>query len=119
MELLYLCFKKSSKLSLTPNYSSAYVSTPILMIERRFSVFLAFGDLTTIMKSYSAFGPSFKVILLVNSLEIGFSMYQDSCLISLFTIVSDFLPEQSKASGSILKGNSGFPNLSKIFFLLY
>jgi hypothetical protein len=82
----------------------------MLIIERRFSVLLAFGLLTTIMKSYSAFGPSFNVILFVSSFEIGFSMYQDSCLISLFTRVSPFLSSLSTASRE--NGSSGFPNLS-------
>lgn len=89
------------------------------MIERRFSVLLALGLLTTIMKSCSAFGPSFRVILLVSSLEIGFSMYQASCLISLFTMFSDFLPSGSASLGSREKGNSGFPNFSFNYFLLY
>ena len=87
------------------------------MIERIFSVFLALGDLTTIMKSYSAFGPNFRVILFVSSFEMGFSMYQDSCLISEFTMFSDFLPF-SASSGSSTNGNSGLPNLSLIAFLL-
>lgn len=87
------------------------------MIERRFSVLLAFGDLTTIMKSYSALGPSFRVILFVSSFDMGFSIYQDSCLISEFTMFSDFLPF-STSSGSSTNGNSGLPNFSFICFLL-
>ena len=89
----------------------------MFIIDNRFSLFLAFGLRTTIMKSYSALGPSFRVILLVSSLEIGFSINQDSCLISLFTIFSVFLPF-SMVSGSIWKGSSGFPNFSLICFLL-
>lgn len=87
------------------------------MIERRFSVFLAFGDLTTMIKSCSAFGPNFNVILLVSSLEMGFSMYQDSCLISELTMLSDFFPF-SAISGLSTNGSSGLPNLSFIAFLL-
>lgn len=79
----------------------------MLMIDRRFSLFLAFGLLTTIIKSYSALGPNLRVILLVSSLEMGFSMYQASCLISLFTMVSYFL---SDSSAAIENGNSGLPN---------
>lgn len=86
----------------------------MFIIESRFSVFFTLGLLTTIMKSYSALGPSFKVILLVNSFEIGFSMYQDSCLISLFTIVSLFLSD----SASSTNGSSGLLNFSLICFLL-
>jgi hypothetical protein len=48
---------------------------------------------------------------------MGFSMYHDSCLISLLTIFSFFLPA-SIASGSIEKGSSGLPNFSLICFLL-
>jgi hypothetical protein len=106
---------------LTPNYSSAYVKRPILIIDMRFSLFLAFGLLTTIMKSYSALGPSFRVILLVSSLEIGFSMYQDSCFISLFTILSFLFPSGpilSELSASNEYGSSGFPNFSEMFLLL-
>ena len=47
---------------------------------------LIVGDLTTIIKSYSAFGPNFSVILLVSSFDTGFSINQDSYLISLFSI---------------------------------
>ena len=89
----------------------------MFIIDKRFSLFLALGDLTTIMKSYSAFGPSLRVILFVSSFEIGFSMYQDSCLISEFTMLSDFLPF-SASSGSSTKGSSGLPNFSFICFLL-
>jgi hypothetical protein len=88
----------------------------MLIIDKRFSVFLAFGLLTTIMKSYSALGPSFKVILLVSSFEIGFSMYHDSCLISLFTMFSPFLV--SLVSPSRQNGRSGLLNFSAICFLL-
>lgn len=87
----------------------------MLMIDKRFSVFLVLGLLTTMMKSYSALGPNFRVILLVSSLEMGFSIYHDSCLISLFTMLSFFLPDSSE---SIEKGSSGFPNFSFICFLL-
>jgi hypothetical protein len=68
------------------------------MIDARFSVLLAFGDLTTMIKSCSALGPSFRVIRLVSSFEIGFSMNQASCLISEFTMVSCFLPSASAPS---------------------
>jgi hypothetical protein len=68
------------------------------------------------MKSCSALGPNFRVILLVSSLEMGFSMYHASCLISLFTMLSFFL--LLSLSGSIEKGNSGFPNFSLRVFLL-
>jgi hypothetical protein len=91
------------------------------MIDNRFSVFFAFGDLTTMIKSYSAFGPSLSVILLVSSFEIGFSIYQDSCLISLLTMISFFLDASPGigSSGSIENGNSGLLNLSINCFLLY
>ena len=88
----------------------------MLTIERRFSDFLAFGDLTTMMKSYSAFGPNFRVIRFVSSFDIGFSMYHDSCLISLFTMLSLFF--KSSVSFSREKGSSGFPNFSDICFRL-
>jgi hypothetical protein len=68
------------------------------MIDTRFSVLFAFGDLTTMIKSCSALGPSLRVILLVSSLEMGFSMNQASCFISEFTMVSDFLPSASGPS---------------------
>lgn len=80
----------------------------MFIIDKRFSLFFAFGLLTTMMKSYSAFGPNLRVILLVSSLEMGFSMYQASCLISLFTMVSCFLSSDSAAA--IENGSSGFPN---------
>jgi len=42
--------------------------------------FLTFeGAQSTIMNSCSHFGPSFKVIFLVSSLVVGFSMNQQSC----------------------------------------
>jgi|LauGreDrversion4_2_1035121.scaffolds.fasta_scaffold300701_1 type III secretory pathway component EscR len=67
---------------------------------------LAEGLLTTMMNSYSALGPSFNVMRFVNSFEIGFSIYQDSCLISLLTIVSPFLlllaASPSKEKGRLL-----------------
>lgn len=85
----------------------------MLIIDSRFSVFLTLGLLTTIMKSCSAFGPSLRVILLVSSFEIGFSIYHDSCLISLLTMESVFLSE----SASRAKGSSGLPNFSLIYFL--
>ena len=84
------------------------------MIDNKFSVLFTLGLLTTIMKSYSAFGPSLSVILFVSSFEMGFSMYQDSCLISLLTIVSLFLSD----SLSSTNGSSGLPNFSLIYFLL-
>jgi hypothetical protein len=80
------------------------------MIDSKFSDFLALGLLTTIMKSCSALGPSLRVILLVSSLEIGFSMYHASCLISLFTMFSLRLPFSSCTSSE--NGSSGLPNLS-------
>ena len=112
---LNLCFKKSSKLSLTPNYSSAYVSKPILIIDSMSTLLFALGDLTTMMKSYSAFGPSLSVIRLVSSFDTGFSMYQASCLISLFTITAPFL---SLASDSRLKGKLGLSNFCFIWSFL-
>lgn len=64
------------------------------------------GDLTTMINSCSALGPNLRVMRLVSSFEIGFSMYQASCLISLLTIVSTiFLPlvgESSKEKGRLL-----------------
>jgi hypothetical protein len=75
------------------------------------------GALTTTMKSYSAFGPSFKVMRFVNSLDTGFSMNHDSYLTSLLTTESDcFLPASKSLS---LNGKSGVPNFSSIVFLLY
>ena len=112
---LNLCFKKSSKLSLTPNYSSAYVSKPILIIDSMSTLLFALGDLTTMMKSYSAFGPSLSVIRLVSSFDTGFSMYQASCLISLFTITAPFL---SLVSDSRLKGKVGLSNFCFIWSFL-
>lgn len=44
------------------------------------------GAHKTIMNSYSHFGPNFRVIFLVNSLLVGFSMNQQSCYVSEFTI---------------------------------
>ena len=93
----------------------------MLIIDIKFSLFFVFGLLTTMMKSCSALGPSFKVILLVSSFEIGFSMYHDSCLISLLTMLSVLFPSGptlSEFSTSIEKGSSGFPNFSLIVFLL-
>jgi hypothetical protein len=84
--------------------------------ESKFSLFLVLGLLTTTMKSCSALGPNFRVILLVSSFDMGFSMYQDSCLISLLTILSVFLPLHS--SSSSWNGSSGLPNFSPICFLL-
>lgn len=74
----------------------------MLMIESRFSVLGTLGALTTMMKSYSAFGPSLRVIRLVSSLETGFSMNQASCLTSLFEMVSfsDLSPDDSIEKGS-------------------
>ena len=126
MLLLQLVLRKSSKLSFNPNCSSAYVKSPMLMIDIMFSLFLALGLLTTMMKSCSAFGPSFSVILLVSSLDIGFSMYHASCFISEFTIVSVLFPELPEERGvsevgdSLSRGNgsSGLPNFSLICFLL-
>lgn len=86
------------------------------MIERRFSVLFAFGLLTTIIKSCSAFGPNLRVIRLVSSLEIGFSMYQASCFISEFTMLSFFLSSPSFEESE--NGSSGFPNCVLIEFLL-
>jgi hypothetical protein len=60
----------------------------MLIKESMFWHFLILGLRTTIMKSYSAFGPNLSVILLVSSLDIGFSINHDSCLISLLTILS-------------------------------
>jgi len=71
------------------------------------------------IKSCSAFGPNFNVILLVNSLEIGFSIYHDSCLTSLFTMLSPVFLPFSVASSVIENGSSGLPNFSLIYFLLY
>ena len=113
---LNLFFRKSSKLSVTPNFSSAYVSRPMLIIDNMSTVLFAFGDLTTIMKSYSAFGPSFRVIRLVSSFDTGFSMYQASCLISLLTITAPFL---SLLSDSRLKGRFGSSNFYLICSFLY
>lgn len=90
----------------------------MLIIDNRFSLLLAFGLLTTMMKSCSALGPSLRVILLVSSFEIGFSMYQDSCFISLLTMFSLFLPF-SATSASMTNGSSGLPNFSLMDFLLY
>jgi hypothetical protein len=93
----------------------------MLIIDSKFSLFLVLGLLTTIMKSCSALGPNFNVILFVNSLEIGFSMYQDSCFISLLTMLSGFLlllPESDVSFGSKVNGSSGLPNFSDICFLL-
>ena len=84
----------------------------MLIIDSMSTVLFAFGDLTTIMKSYSAFGPSFRVIRLVSSFDTGFSMYQASCLISLLTITAPFL---SLLSESRLKGRFGSSN----FYLIY
>jgi hypothetical protein len=53
--------------------------------------FLTFdGALRTMMNSYSHFGPSFKVIFFVSSFVVGFSMNQQSCSVSEFTM-SQFL----------------------------
>lgn len=62
----------------------------MLIIESKFSTLRTLFDglLTTTINSYSALGPSFRVILLVSSLEIGFSIYQASCLNSLLTMLS-------------------------------
>jgi hypothetical protein len=86
-------------------------------MESKFSERLVLGALTTTIKSCSAFGPSFKVMRFVNSLETGFSMNQDSYLTSLLTTESVcFLSASNSLS---LKGRSGVPNLSSIDFLLY
>lgn len=89
----------------------------MLIMDKRFSHLRELGLLTTIMKSCSAFGPNLRVILLVSSFEIGFSMNQASCLISLFTMLSDFFPF-SQESASREKGRSGLLNFSPIYFLL-
>ena len=68
------------------------------------------------MKSCSALGPSLSVILLVSSFEIGFSIYHDSCLISLLTILSLFFPLLSAVSGEIENGSSGSENFSISYF---
>jgi hypothetical protein len=62
----------------------------MLIIESKFSTLRTLFDglLTTTINSYSALGPSLRVILFVSSLEIGFSMYQASCLNSLLTMLS-------------------------------
>ena len=88
----------------------------MLIIESIFSCLLAYGLLTTTMKSYSALGPNFRVILLVNSFEMGFSIYQASCFISLFTMLSLYFPLESGPSRT--NGSSGCPNFSLIVFLL-
>jgi len=82
----YLFDRKSSKLCLTPKHSSSYVNKPILIMESMFSDLFIWGDLTTMIKSYSAFGPSLSVILFVSSFDTGFSMNHDSYFISLLTI---------------------------------
>ena len=104
---LNLALRNSSKLSESPNFSSAYVSSPMLINEIKFSVLGGVGALTTIMKSCSAFGPSFSVILLVSSLETGFSIYQASCFRSLLLIVS---PPLLFADGSSENGSYGSSN---------
>ena len=82
--------------------------------ESRFSHFLAFGERTTTINSYSAFGPSLRVIRFVNSLEIGFSMNQASCLSSEFTMELPF----EELSYSRENGKDGELYLSLIMFLL-
>jgi len=79
-------YKNSSKLSLTPNYSSVKVKREIFRTESKLLVFFAFGALTTITNSYSALGPNLSVIRFVSSFEIGFSTNQDSVFISELTM---------------------------------
>ena len=86
----------------------------MLIIDSISMVFFEFGDLTTIMKSCSAFGPSFRVIRLVSSFDTGFSIYQASCLTSLLTIVAPFL---SLVSESRLNGRFGSSNFCLIYSL--
>lgn len=88
------------------------------MTDSRFSDFLMLGARTTTIKSYSALGPSFKVMRFVSSLVTGFSTYHNSYLTSLLTIESDcFLPEE--LTSFCLKGKSGLLNFSEMLFLLY
>ena len=90
MSLLYWYLKKFSKLCLTPNCSPLYVNKPTLIIDSKFSGFLIeVGLLFTMMKSYCAIGPNLRVILLVNSLDTGFSMNQASWIYSLFLMKFD------------------------------
>jgi hypothetical protein len=81
------------------------------------------------MNSYSALGPSLRVMRLVNSFEMGFSMNHDSCLNSLFTMLSLVFPLGLADYGlffdsgdpsvlSRVKGKSETSNFSVIFFLL-
>ena len=72
-----LLLRNSSKVPFWPKRSSAYVKRPMFRIESMFSVFCAEGARTTMMKSCSAFGPNFNVILFVSSFDTGFSTYQD------------------------------------------
>ena len=132
MLLLYRFLRRSSKLSLAPNSSSAYVRRPMQITESMFSIrfTLLLGHRNTTMNSYSALGPSLRVILLVSSREIGFSINHDSCLNSLLTMLS-LLPYPAVCglffySGdpagllevSIWNGRSLTSNLSAIDFLL-
>lgn len=94
------------------------MSKPRLIIDNKFSDFFAVGALTTIIKSYSAFGPSLSVIRLVSSLVTGFSMYQDSYLISLLITDSENLSFDLSDSYN-LKGSSGLLKRSFMFDLEY
>lgn len=87
----------------------------MFIIERRFSLLFVLGLLTTMIKSCSALGPNLRVIRLVSSLDMGFSMYQASCLISEFTMLSDYFLESSFSREN---GSSGWPNFSLMDFLL-
>lgn len=66
---------------MSPNFSSAKDKRPIDIFDSKFAAVHSFnwtGALTTIIKSWSALGPSFKVIFLVSSLDTGFSIDHDS-----------------------------------------
>ena len=118
MSLLYLYFRKFSKLCLTPNYSPLQVRRPTFIIESIFSTFLTcIGLRFTIMKSCQAKGPNLSVILLVSSLETGFSMNHASCTYSLlrWKLVFEF----SISNGSVATlglSSLSLDELPKLFF---
>lgn len=91
------CFSSSSSSSLVP-----YVVKFRFKREIKVLAVLKSGALITIMNSYSHLGPSFNVILLVRSFVMGFSMNQQLCFTSEFSMSSSFTTPYSFAPYSSL-----------------